>query len=240
VLYRRILVKLSGESLHGPLPHGIHRPTLTAFAQEILATLQQGSQVAVLIGGGNLFRGAQLTQDGYARVTGDQIGMLSTVINGLALQDVLESLGAETRLMTSVQMDEVAEPYIRRRAIRHLEHGRILILVAGMGRPYFSTDTAAVQRALEIGADAVLKGTRVDGVYDKDPEKYTDAKFYDCLSYTRALEENLRILDTAAFALSRENGLPLIVLNVHKPGTLAAAARGEQVGTLVNETGARG
>lgn len=240
MLYRRILIKLSGESLRGPLPHGIHRPILGAFAQEILAAQKQGSQVAVLVGGGNLFRGAQLTQDGYARVTGDQIGLLSTVINGLALQDVLEGSGAETRLMTSVQMDEIAEPYIRKRAIRHLEHGRILILVAGMGRPYFSTDTAAVQRALETGANVVLKGTRVDGVYDKDPEKHADAKLFDCLAFTQALEENLRILDTAAFALCRDNNLPIVVLNIHKPGALAAAARGEKVGTLVNATGIRG
>ncbi len=196
--------------------------------------------MAVLVGGGNLFRGESLTGDGYVRVTGDQIGMLSTVINGLALQDVLESIGAETRLMTSVKMDEVAEPYIRRRAIRHLERGRIVILVGGMGRPYFSTDTAAVQRALEIGADVVLKGTRVEGAYDKDPEQHQDAKLYDCISFTRALGEDLRVLDPTAFALCRDNGLSLIVLNIHNIGALAAAVRGEPVGTLVNVSGSRG
>lgn len=239
MVYRRILVKLSGESLHGPLDSGIHRPTLTAFAEELIAVQKQGVQVAVLIGGGNLFRGASLTGDGYARVTGDQIGMLSTVMNGLALQDVLESLGAQTRLMSSIPMDEIAEPYIRRRALRHLEKGRIVILAGGMGRPYFSTDTAAVQRALEIGADVVLKGTRVEGAYDKDPEKHNDAKLYDCISFTRAMGEDLRVLDPSAFSLCRDNDLPLIVLNINSCGALAKAVAGEAIGTLVNATGQR-
>ncbi len=239
VSYRRILLKLSGEVVHGPEHTGVHRPTLAGFAREIIAVHRGGAQVAILIGGGNLFRGEALTEEGYGRVTGDLIGMLATVINGLALQDALEELGAETRLASSLKMDEVAEPYIRRRVIRHLEKGRVVILVGGMGRPYFSTDTAAVQRALEIGADVVLKGTRVDGVYDGDPEKHPGALFYKSLSFEQAIQDNLRILDPTAFMLCRDNGLPVVVFNILKPGNLEAAARGETVGTLVNATGER-
>lgn len=237
--YERILLKLSGEVLHGPKEAGFHRETLTVFGREMLEAQRIGTQVAVLIGGGNLFRGATLTDDGYVRATGDHIGMLATVINGLALQDVLESLGGETRLVTSVRMDEVAEPYIRRRAIRHLEKGRIVLLVGGMGRPYFSTDTAAAQRALEIGAQVMLKGTRVDGVYDKDPEKHPDARLYDAVSFNEAIAKDLRILDPTAFTLCRDNDLPVVVFNIHKPGGLSAAISGEKIGTLVNATGER-
>jgi len=239
VAYQRILLKLSGEVLHGPDKTGFHRATLTTFGREILETQHLGAQVAVLIGGGNLFRGASLTNDGYRRATGDHIGMLATIINGLALQDVLESLGGETRLVTSVRMDEVAEPYIRRRAIRHLEKGRIVVLAAGMGRPYFSTDTAAVQRALEIGVQVVFKGTRVDGVYDRDPEEHPDAKLYDAVSFNEAIAKDLRILDPTAFTLCRDNNLPVVVFNILKPGMLQAATRGENIGTLVNASGER-
>ena len=239
VAYQRILLKLSGEVLHGPEETGFHRATLTIFGREILEAQKLGAQVAVLIGGGNLFRGASLTDDGYGRATGDHIGMLATVINGLALQDVLEALGGETRLVTSVRMDEVAEPYIRRRAIRHLEKGRIVLLVGGMGRPYFSTDTAAVQRALEIGAQVMFKGTRVDGVYDKDPEEHPDARLYDAISFNEAIAKNLQILDSTAFTLCRDNNLPVVVFNILKPGMLPAATRGEKVGTLVNASGER-
>ena len=236
---KRVLLKLSGEVLHGPEPRGVHRPAVAGFAGEILAVHRQGIQLAVLVGGGNLFRGGSLAGQGYARVTGDLMGLLATVINGLALQDVLEELGVEARLLSSVRMDEVAEFYLRRRAIRHLEAGRIVILAGGMGRPYFSTDTAAVQRALEIGADAVLKGTRVDGVYDRDPEQDAAAKLFAAVSYDQALRENLRIVDPAAFALCRDHGLPLVVFNVLKPGNLEAVALGEPVGTLVNASGRR-
>ena len=239
VAYQRILLKLSGEVLHGPKETGFHRETLTVFGREILEAQRIGAQVAVLIGGGNLFRGASLTEDGYVRATGDHIGMLATVINGLALQDALEALGGETRLVTSVRMDEVAEPYIRRRVIRHLEKGRIVLLVGGMGRPYFSTDTAAVQRALEIDAQVVLKGTRVDGVYDEDPEQHPDAKLYDAVSFNEAIVKDLRILDPTAFTLCRDNDLKVVVFNILRPGVLLAAIRGEKVGTLVNATGKR-
>ncbi len=237
--YRRILLKLSGEVLHGASQSGFDRPTLETFGREILEAQQIGAQIAVLIGGGNLFRGISLTNDGYGRATGDHIGMLATIINGLALQDVLESLEGETRLVTSVRMDEVAEPYIRRRAIRHLEKGRIVILVGGMGRPYFSTDTAAVQRALEIGAQVVFKGTRVDGVYDRDPEEHPDAKLYDAVSFNEAIAKDLRILDPTAFTLCRDNNLPVVVFNILKPGMLPAATRAEKIGTLVNASGER-
>lgn len=237
--YRRVLLKLSGEALQGAQPHGVDRKAVETFARGIMEARNAGVEIAVLVGGGNLFRGAELREQGYGRATGDSIGMLGTVINGLALQDMLEALGAETRLATSLKMDEVAEPYIRRRAIRHLERGRIVLLAGGLGRPYISTDTAAVQRALELGADAVLKGTRVKGVYDRDPEQDSGAKFYDVLSFDQAIRDNLRVLDQTAFALCRDNNLPLIVFNLFEERSIARAARGEPIGTLVNSAGER-
>jgi len=231
--YERILLKLSGEALLGERETGIDPATLARFAREIAEVRGLGKQLAVLMGGGNLFRGADLADEGYDRGTADYMGMLATVLNGLALMDLLERIGETVRLVSSLKMEEVAEPYIRRRCIRHLEKGRIVVLTCGLGRPFFSTDTAAVQRALEIGADVVFKGTRVKGVYDRDPEQFPDAKFYEKLSFEEAMAQHLNILDQAAFALCRDNDLPLLVFNIFEPGNLLRAAQGESVGTLV-------
>ena len=231
--YDRILLKLSGEALLGGGETGIDPALVARFAREIADVRALPTQVAVLVGGGNLFRGAELAEHGYDRGTADYMGMLATVLNGLALTDALERIGETVRLVSSIKMEEVAEPYIRRRCIRHLEKGRIVVLTCGLGRPFFSTDTAAVQRALEIGADVVFKGTRVKGVYDRDPEQFPDAKFYERLTFDDAMAEHLDILDQAAFALCRDNGLPLLVFNLFEEGNLLRAAKGESVGTLV-------
>ncbi|KUO60992.1 UMP kinase [bacterium BRH_c32] len=233
--YNRVLLKLSGESLMGDNGYGIDPKRLDFFAEELKVTHTLGVQIGVVIGGGNIYRGLNANAQGIDRVTGDQMGMLATVINSLALQNVLENKGVYTRLMTAIKMEEMAEPYIRRRAIRHLEKDRIVIFGAGTGHPYFSTDTAASLRAVEIEADAIFKGTRVDGVYDSDPEKNPNANFFEEISYYDVLQKNLRVMDLTAISLCKENNLPIIVFNMDKPGNLMKVITGENIGTSVGD-----
>jgi len=233
--YKRILLKLSGESLMGKKGFGIDPEVLDFFADEIIAIHKLGVQIGVVIGGGNIFRGLNASDQGIGRVTGDQMGMLATVINSLALQNSIEKKGTYSRLMSSIKMDEIAEPYIRRRAMHHLEKGRVVIFGAGTGHPYFSTDTAASLRAVEIEADVIIKGTRVDGVFDADPEKVPAALKFDSISYIDILKKNLRVMDMTAISLCQENKLPLVVFNMDKPGNLTALIKGENVGTVVQE-----
>ncbi|MFM1808461.1 MAG: kinase [Bacteroidota bacterium] len=232
--YQRILLKLSGESLMGSQQYGIDAKRLEQYAKEIKAVVDQHIEVAVVIGGGNIFRGLSGAGQGMDRVQGDHMGMLATVINGLALQSTLENIGVETRLQTAVKIDEVAEPFIRRRAMRHLEKGRVVIFGAGTGNPYFTTDSAAVLRAIEIKADVILKGTRVDGIYSADPEKDKTAIRYDKISFQDVLSKGLKVMDTTAFTLSQENELPIVVFDMNKPGNLLKVVTGEDVGTEVN------
>lgn len=234
IKYKRILLKLSGESLMGSLGYGIDPQILLFFADEVKKIQQLGVQVGVVIGGGNIYRGLNAGKQGIDRVTGDQMGMLATVINALALQNAFEEAGMYTRLMTAIKMDEMAEPYIRRRAIRHMEKGRVVIFGAGTGHPYFSTDTAATLRAVEIEAEVILKGTRVDGVYDSDPEKNPSAKMYKEISYLDVMNKNLRVMDMTAISLCQENKLPIIVFNMNKEGNLLKVVTGEALGTEVN------
>jgi len=233
--YKRILLKLSGESLMGKKGFGIDPEVLDFFADEIISIHKLGVEIGVVIGGGNIFRGLNAGDQGIGRVTGDQMGMLATVINSLALQNSIEKKGTYSRLMSSIKMDEIAEPYIRRRAIRHLEKGRIVIFGAGTGHPYFSTDTAASLRAVEMEADVIIKGTRVDGVFNADPEKVPGALKFDSISYIDILKKNLRVMDLTAISLCQENKLPLVVFNMDKPGNLLALIKGENVGTVVQE-----
>ncbi len=216
---------------------GIDPDMLDFFAEEIKTVHNVGVQVGIVIGGGNIFRGLAAEGQGIDRVTGDLMGMLATTINSLALQNAIEKSGVFSRLMSAIKMDEVAEPYIRRRAIRHLEKGRVVIFSAGTGHPYFSTDTAAALRAVEIGADVIIKGTRVDGVYDSDPEKNPDAKQFEGISYLDVLNKNLRVMDLTAISLCQENDLPLKVFNMNVPGNLLKVVMGENIGTFVNHTG---
>jgi uridylate kinase len=232
--YKRILLKLSGESLMGEQQFGIDSKVLNYFADEIKKVQELGVQVGIVIGGGNIYRGLNAEEQGIERVTGDQMGMLATIINSLALQNACENKGIYTRLMSAIKMEEVAEPYIRRRAIRHLEKGRVVIFGAGTGHPYFSTDTAASLRAVEIEADAILKGTRVDGVYDSDPEKNPNASRFEQISYLDVLQKNLRVMDLTAISLCQENNLPIIVFNMNKPGNLLKLVDGENIGTSVS------
>ncbi|AFN74922.1 uridylate kinase [Melioribacter roseus P3M-2] len=231
--YKRILLKLSGESLMGAHSYGIDPEILNYFADEIIKVHNLGVQIGLVIGGGNIYRGLNASSQGIDRVTGDQMGMLATIINSLALQNTLEKKGVYTRLMSAIKMEEIAEPYIRRRAIRHLEKGRIVIFGAGTGHPYFSTDTAATLRAVEIEADAIFKGTRVDGVFDSDPEKNPNANMFDKISYMDVLQNNLRVMDLTAISLCRENNLPIIVFNMDKTDNLYKIITGEQIGTSV-------
>ncbi|MCX7797282.1 MAG: UMP kinase [Melioribacter sp.] len=231
--YKRILLKLSGESLMGEQSFGIDPKVLNYFAEEIKKVHDLGVQVGIVIGGGNIYRGLNAASQGIDRVTGDQMGMLATIINSLALQNALENKGIYTRLMTAIKMEEIAEPYIRRRAIRHLEKGRIVIFGAGTGHPYFSTDTAATLRAVEIEADAIFKGTRVNGVYDSDPEKNPDANMFEQISYLDVLKMNLRVMDLTAISMCRENNLPIVVFNMDVPDNLLRVVTGENVGTSV-------
>ncbi|MGK9477694.1 UMP kinase [Melioribacter sp. OK-6-Me] len=231
--YKRILLKLSGESLMGDQSYGIDPQVLNYFADEIIKVHNLGVQIGLVIGGGNIYRGLNASSQGIDRVTGDQMGMLATIINSLALQNTLEKKGVFTRLMSAIKMEEIAEPYIRRRAIRHLEKGRIVIFGAGTGHPYFSTDTAATLRAVEIEADAIFKGTRVDGVFDSDPEKNPNASMFDKISYMDVLQNNLRVMDLTAISLCRENNLPIIVFNMDKADNLYKIITGEQIGTSV-------
>ncbi len=228
------MLKLSGEALMGDLPYGIDNEKLKEYAQEIKQAIDSGCEVAVVIGGGNIFRGVAGAAKGMDRVQGDYMGMLATVINGMALQGALEDAGVKTRLQSAIEMDKVAEPFIKRRAVRHLEKGRVVIFGAGTGNPYFTTDTAATLRAIEIGADVILKGTRVDGIYDCDPEKNADAKKFNSLTFDEVFDKNLKVMDMTAFTLSRENKLPIIVFDMNRAGNLLKIVEGERVGTLVD------
>jgi uridylate kinase len=231
--YKRILLKLSGEALMGNRQYGIDNDRLVEYALEIKQAIDVGCQVAIVIGGGNIFRGLAGAAKGMDRVQGDYMGMLATVINGMALQGALEDAGIKTRLQSAIEMDKVAEPFIKRRATRHLEKGRVVIFGAGTGNPYFTTDTAATLRAIEIGADVILKGTRVDGIYDSDPEKNADAVKFNSLSFDEVYKKNLKVMDMTAFTLSQENNLPIIVFDMNKKGNLLKIINGETVGTLV-------
>lgn len=233
--YKRILLKLSGESLMGSKGFGIDSEVLGFFAEEIKLVHDLGVEVGIVIGGGNIFRGLAAEGQGLERVTGDHMGMLATMINSLALQNAIEKVGIFTRLMSAIRMDVVAESYIRRRAIRHLEKGRVVIFGAGTGHPYFSTDTAASLRAVEINADVIIKGTRVDGIFTADPEKDVAATKYDNISYMDILKKNLRVMDLTAVSLCQENNLPMIVMNMNKSGNLKALVLGENVGTVVKD-----
>ncbi len=231
--YRRILLKLSGEALAGEKGHVFDFDTISRLAGEIRDVVEMGAEVGLVIGGGNIVRGSQISLLGMDRVAADYMGMLGTVINALAVQDVLERQGVDTRVMTAIRMEEVAEPYIRRRALRHFEKGRTVIFAAGTGNPYFSTDTAAALRAIQIKADVIIKATSVDGVYSADPKKHPDAVFYPQVSYRDVMLEELGVMDQTAITLCKENKLPVVVLNINRPGAVASALRGERVGTLV-------
>ena len=232
--YGRILLKLSGEVLAGDASFGIDPERVKALAAEVAEVAQSGVQIGLVVGGGNFFRGVAAAAQKMERVTADHMGMLATVINALALQDALEKAGAPTRVMTAIRMDSVAEPYIRRRAIRHLEKGRLVIFAAGTSNPYFSTDTAATLRGLEIHAEVVAKATRVDGVYDKDPLKHSDASRFSEISYSDVLSRNLRVLDASAVAMCRDNHLPIVVFNLNVRGNIMRMAMGEPIGTLIH------
>jgi uridylate kinase len=235
VKYRRILLKLSGEALMGDKGFGIERSVLAAIADEIIDVHSLGVEIALVIGGGNIFRGLAGSTTGMDRASADYMGMLATVINSLALQDALENRGAKTRVMSAIEIARLAEPYIRRRAIRHLEKGRLVIFGAGTGNPFFTTDTAASLRAMEIGADIVMKATRVDGVYDKDPKKFKDARMFRRLSYMDVLNRRLAVMDSTAISLCHDNKLPILVFNMTKPGNIRRVVLGEPLGTLVVE-----
>lgn len=232
--YKRILLKLSGEALMGDRQYGIDPNRLKEYAKEIKDVINKGIEVAIVIGGGNIFRGVAGASNGMDRVQGDHMGMLATCINGLALQSALEEAGIYTRLQTAIEIKEMAEPYIKRRAIRHLEKGRVVIFGAGTGNPYFTTDTAAVLRAIEINADAILKGTRVDGIYTEDPEKNVNATKFETITFKDVIERGLKVMDMTAFTLSEENKLPIIVFDMNKKGNLLKLVSGEKIGTVVN------
>ncbi|MFD0861087.1 UMP kinase [Sungkyunkwania multivorans] len=232
--YKRILLKLSGEALMGDRQYGIDPKRLAEYAEEIKSVVDKGVEVAIVIGGGNIFRGVAGASNGMDRVQGDHMGMLATVINGLALQSALEDNGVQTRLQSAIKINEVAEPFIRRRALRHLEKGRVVIFGGGTGNPYFTTDSAAVLRAIEINADVILKGTRVDGIYNDDPEKNKEATKFDHISFDDVLKQGLKVMDTTAFTLSQENELPIIVFDMNKTGNLLKVVSGERIGTKVN------
>lgn len=231
--YKRVLIKLSGEALMGDLDYGIDASMLKRVAIEIAEVVAMGVEVALVIGGGNIFRGAGLVKSGIDRVTGDHMGMLATVMNSLAMQDALEKQGMNCRVMSAVKINRMCEEYVQRRAIRHLEKGRIVIFAAGIGNPFFTTDTAGCLRAIEIHADSVLKATKVDGVYDSDPEKNPDAVRYESLTYDEVLNKNLQVMDATAIVLCRDNNLPLRIFNLSKAGTLPAAIKDRSIGTTV-------
>jgi len=232
--YERILLKLSGEALMGEKQYGIDPKRLAEYAEEIKEVAEKGVEIAIVIGGGNIFRGLTGAATGMDRVQGDHMGMLATVINGLALQSALEMKGIQTRLQSAIAINEVAEPFIRRRAMRHLEKGRVVIFGGGTGNPYFTTDSAAVLRAIEIEADVILKGTRVDGIYTSDPEKDKNATKFDSISFADVLLKGLKVMDTTAFTLSQENELPIVVFDMNKKGNLIKLVEGENIGTVVN------
>lgn len=231
--FKRVLVKLSGESLMGDKNYGLDSKMLSAYAQDIKEVVELGVEVAVVIGGGNIYRGMNESETGIERAHGDYMGMLATVINGMALQASLEKIGVKTRLQSALVMDQVAEPYIRRRAIRHLEKGRVVIFGAGTGNPYFTTDTAGSLRAIEINADVILKGTRVDGIYTEDPEKNPEAVRYEKITFDEVITKGLAVMDLTAFTLCKENNLPIIVFDMNKKGNLSEVVSGKNVGTIV-------
>lgn len=231
--FKRVLLKLSGESLMGDKNFGLDSKVLSQYAEDIKLITELGVQVAIVIGGGNIYRGMNEAETGIERAQGDYMGMLATVINGMALQSALEKIGIYTRLQSAIKMEQVAEPYIRRRAIRHLEKGRVVIFGAGTGNPYFTTDTAGSLRAIEINADVILKGTRVDGIYDADPEKDPNAIKFGKVTFAECISRNLKIMDMTAFTLCMENNLPILVFNMDNPGTLIRVVTGDKVGTLV-------
>ncbi len=234
-VYKRVVLKLSGESLQGKRSHGIDPQILNSLANQIKRIKKIGLDIALVVGGGNIFRGQTDTKSfGMERAIGDYMGMLATVINGLALQETLEKIGVPTRVMTAIEMHQIAEPYIRRRAIRHLERGRVIIFVGGTGNPYFTTDTAAALRAMELGADVILKATKVDGIYSADPMKVKNAKKYDKLKYIEVLKRRLKIMDATAISLCMDNHLPIVVFNIKKTGNIERIILGEKVGTTVN------
>lgn len=231
--YKRVILKLSGEALSGEIGFGLEENVLSSMAQQILELTQSGVEVAIVVGGGNIWRGVAGAKRGIDRATADYMGMLATVINSLALQDALEAAGMETRVMTAIEMREVAEPYIKRRAIRHLEKGRVVIFGAGTGNPYFSTDTTAALRAAEMGVDAILMAKKVDGVYSDDPKKNPDAVKFDTLKYIDVLNQGLKVMDSTAISLCMDNNIPLIVFDMMTPGNMKRAAMGETIGTYV-------
>ena len=231
--YKRVLLKLSGEALIGEQAYGIDSKRLTQYANEIESVIKKGVEVAIVIGGGNIYRGIQSEGAGFDRVQGDYMGMLATVINGMALQSALEVKNIETRLLTAIRMEQIAEPYIRRKAIRHLKKGRVVIFGGGTGNPYFTTDTAGTLRAIEIESDVILKGTRVDGIYTADPEKDSTAKFYKTISFQQVFDNKLNIMDLTALTLCQENKLPIKVFNMNIKGNLEKVCQGSEVGTLV-------
>ena len=232
--YKRVLLKLSGEALLGEKSHGVDPKRILAYSEEIKEIVDSGVEIAIVIGGGNIFRGVSDASNGIDRVQADYMGMLATVINGLALQSSLENLKLQTRLQTAFKIEAVAEPYIKRKAVRHLEKKRVVIFSGGTGNPFFTTDSAAVLRAIEINADVILKGTRVDGIYNYDPEKNKDAVKFKQISYDEAIDKKLKVMDSTAFTLSKENELPIIVFNMNKAGNLKKIIKGEKVGTIVN------
>ena len=232
--YKRVLLKLSGEALLGERSHGVDPKRILAYSKEIKEIVDSGIELAIVIGGGNIFRGVSGASNGIDRVQADYMGMLATVINGLALQSSLEDLKIQTRLQTAFNIEAVAEPYIKRKAVRHLEKKRVVIFSAGTGNPFFTTDSAAVLRAIEINADVILKGTRVDGIFDNDPEKSKDAVKFKQISYDDVIAKKLKVMDSTAFTLSKENKLPIIVFNMNKAGNLKKIIKGEKVGTIVN------
>jgi uridylate kinase len=236
---RRILLKLSGEALAGTREFGLDADTLQFIAHEVRSILDLGIEVAIVVGGGNIFRGIQGSAKGMDRSTGDYMGMLATTINALAMQDALERYGIDTRVQSAIRMEQVVEPYIRRRAMRHFEKGRVVIFASGTGNPYFSTDTAAALRAMEIEAEVLIKATKVDGVYDKDPKKFPDAKKYEELTYIDVLNQGLNVMDSTATSLCMDNKLPIVVLNLHEKGALARYLKGEKVGTTVRHKPAK-
>jgi uridylate kinase len=234
-VYKRILLKLSGESLMGQQQYGIDADALRSFAEDVKEAYDLGIEIGIVFGGGNIYRGMQAEEMGIDKVSGDHMGMLATVINCLAFQNALELLGVPTRLLSAIRMEQIADGFIRRRAMRHLEKGRVVVFGAGTGNPYFTTDTAAVLRAVEIEADVVIKGTRVDGVYDKDPEKHADAVRFDTISYRETLERNLRVMDMTAITMASENNKPILVFNMNERGNLRRLMLGEPVATIVKD-----
>ena len=232
--YKRVLLKLSGEALLGEKSYGVDPKRILTYSEEIKEIVDSGVEIAIVIGGGNIFRGVSGASNGIDRVQADYMGMLATVINGLALQSSLEDLKVQTRLQTAFKIEAVAEPYIKRKAVRHLEKKRVVIFSGGTGNPFFTTDSAAVLRAIEINADVILKGTRVDGIYNNDPEKNKDAVKFKQISYDEAIAKKLKVMDSTAFTLSKENKLPIIVFNMNKPGNLKKIINGKEVGTIVN------